>query len=561
MQNLIGKQIDRYQIIEQVGQGGMAVVYRALDVRLEREVALKIIRIDEIPASQHARLLKRFEREAKAMAKFAHAHIVPVFDYGEHLGTPYLVMAFLAGGTLKDAIKTGGMAWRQALATVLPVADALGYAHSLGVIHRDIKPGNIMFDQSKRAVLTDFGIAKILETDDTTLTGTGLGVGTPEYMAPEQWKGQAGAASDQYALGVVLYELLTGQKPYTAETPVAVALKQMSEPIRRPGELVAGVPESVEQVLLRALAREAGGRHADMAAFRQALEQCLGAGEVVIPHQVTPPVMTGSEDETRDIFEMTPLETAEPVKALESVHAAGQQEERRIELAEGVWMAFVHVPGGAFLMGAGAEDGYAEADEKPQHRVHLDGYWMGKVTVTNAQYACYRAAQGKRHIYMKHKADYPVVNVRWQDAVAFCAWASAQSGMMVRLPTEAEWEKAARGTDGRLYPWGNEAPNAQLAVFNTEDVRVVGSCPAGTSAYGALDMAGNVWEWVSDWYAADYYANAPDENPTGPASGEYRVLRGGSWFNSVRNLRASVRFRFFPDYADFNLGFRCLTLD
>ena len=232
MQDYVGKQIDRYRITERLGMGGMAVVYKAYDTRLERDVALKLIRTESIPQDQHERLLKRFEREAKSQARFSHPNIVSVHDYGEVDGAPYLVMEYIPGGTLKDRIP-GPVEYQQAVEWMIPIADALRYAHNHRppTIHRDIKPGNILFDGEGRPILTDFGIAKILETDEATLTGTGLGVGTPEYMAPEQWKGQASPATDQYALGVVLYELLTGQKPYTAETPAAVAILQATEAI------------------------------------------------------------------------------------------------------------------------------------------------------------------------------------------------------------------------------------------------------------------------------------------------------------------------------------------
>jgi len=270
MKNLIDQQIDRYRITDQLGQGGMAVIYKAYDTRLEREVAIKVIRTKAIPAQQHERLMKRFEREAKAQAQFNHPNIVPVFDYGVHDGMPYLVMEYIPGGTLKERI-TGPVAWQQVIAWILPIADALAYAHEQGIIHRDVKPSNILLTGDGKPILTDFGIAKVLETTEGTLTGTGMGVGTPEYMAPEQWRGESTEASDQYALGVVLYELLTGRKPFTAETPVAIALKQMRDPLTKPGDLVPGIPEAVEKVVYKALARNPQDRYPDMDSFSQAL--------------------------------------------------------------------------------------------------------------------------------------------------------------------------------------------------------------------------------------------------------------------------------------------------
>jgi serine/threonine protein kinase len=317
MQNYVGQQIDRYRITERLGQGGMAVVYKAYDTRLERDVALKLIRVDEIPASQHERLMKRFEREAKAMAKFSHPNIVPVHDYGEIDGSPYLVMEYVDGGTLKDRIK-GPVNYQQAIQWVLPIADALSYAHRSGVIHRDVKPSNILFDREGHPILTDFGIAKTLESTETALTNTGLGIGTPEYMAPEQWQGEAIEESDQYALGIVLYELLTGQKPFTAETPVAIALKQMSEPLRKPSEFVPGIPEAIEKFLYKVLSTDPKNRYESMGEFFDALGHITHDLEAVVhkdsaasidPEKQSRLEKIDSEGETVDVIEPTPIKS------------------------------------------------------------------------------------------------------------------------------------------------------------------------------------------------------------------------------------------------------------
>ena len=265
-----GQQFEHYQLIAKLGQGGMATVYKAYDTRLERDVAIKVVRKESIPPEQLERILKRFEREAKALAKFIHPNIVPVHDYGEYQGAPFLVMAYLPGGTLKERIGRP-VPVRDALGYVIPIASALGYAHQRGVIHRDVKPSNILTTEDGALMLSDFGIAQILEEATTQLTATGMGVGTPEYMAPEQWQGKATAASDQYALGVVLFELLTGRKPYSAETPLAVALKVMSEPLPRPSDLAPDIPEEVEKVLYKALARDPQDRYEDMVECKRAL--------------------------------------------------------------------------------------------------------------------------------------------------------------------------------------------------------------------------------------------------------------------------------------------------
>ena len=228
-------------------------------------------------------------------------------------------------------------------------------------------------------------------------------------------------------------------------------------------------------------------------------------------------------------------------------------------------MIMVYVPAGNFLMGSTDSDSMANANEKPQHTVFLDAYWIDQTEVTNGMYAkCVSAGACQLPSYTAvsalytnvQYANHPAVYVDWNVAQAYCAWAEA------RLPTEAEWEKGARGTDGRSYPWGNDSPTCSLASFGgcVGDTTDVGSYPAGASPYGALDMAGNEWEWVADWYDANYYANSPTTDPTGPASGQYRVLRGGSWDYNADFVRSAYRYRSNPTYSLNNnyFGFRCV---
>ena len=241
MSNLIGQSLGRYHILEQLGEGGMATVYKAYDTRLETDVAVKVIRTENLTLGTMERALKRFEREAKALARLTHPNIVKVTDYGEYEGKPYLVMEYLPGGTLKERLGKP-MPWQEAVRMLIPIAEALDFAHSQNMIHRDVKPSNILLTQRGQPMLTDFGIAKILDLEETQdLTGTGMGIGTPEYMAPEQWTGKTSMLSDQYALGVVFYEMLTGRKPYTADTPAAILLKQATEPLPRPSQYARDV--------------------------------------------------------------------------------------------------------------------------------------------------------------------------------------------------------------------------------------------------------------------------------------------------------------------------------
>jgi serine/threonine-protein kinase len=235
------------------------------------------------------------------------------------------------------------------------------------------------------------------------------------------------------------------------------------------------------------------------------------------------------------------------------------------------------IPAGTFQMGCDssnpAENGCNEyswqTDELPLHTVNLDAYYIDKYEVTNARYkACVdaggctapqRSDSFSRPSYYGNATydNFPVINVNWHQANAFCAWAGK------RLPTEAEWEKAARGgSDTRKYPWGNRAPDSTLLNFNRNvgDTTAVGSYPAGASPYGVMDMAGNVWEWVNDWYQADYYSVSPGSNPQGPATGQFRVLRGGSWYDFDYGVRSADRVSIRPDFwgSGDGSGFRCV---
>jgi len=276
MPDLSGQYIGRYHIVEQLGEGGMAVVYKAYDTRLEREVAVKIIRKGAFPVEILDEVLQRFEREAKSLAHLSHPNIVKVHDYGEYEDSPYLVLEYLPGGTLKKMLGKP-IAWQDAVRLLLPIARGVEYAHQRGIIHRDIKPANILITESGEPMLSDFGIAKILEREQTTaLTGSGMAVGTPEYMAPEQWTGTTSPKSDLYSLGMVLYEMVTGRKPYMADTPAAVLIKQATEALPRPSLFEPSLPESLEHLLTKALAKKPEDRYADMGEFIRALESLSG---------------------------------------------------------------------------------------------------------------------------------------------------------------------------------------------------------------------------------------------------------------------------------------------
>jgi serine/threonine protein kinase len=301
MTNLIGQSLGRYHILEQLGEGGMAIVYKAYDTRLERDVAIKVIRVEQFGKAALEGILKRFDREAKALAKLSHANIIGVIDYGEQDGNPYLVMEYLPGGTLKKKLGQP-IPWQDALRLLIPIARALDYAHRQGMVHRDVKPSNIITTADGDPMLTDFGISKILEGSEThTLTITGAAMGTPEYMAPEQWIGTVSPRSDIYSLGVILYEMVTGRKPYTADTPAAILLKQTNEPLPRPRQFVPDLPDAVEKVLLKALAKQPEDRYQDMGGLASVMEALLSGEEHTVAIAMAKEVTSDSDTRINDV--------------------------------------------------------------------------------------------------------------------------------------------------------------------------------------------------------------------------------------------------------------------
>ncbi len=251
-----GRVLGAYRLEERIGKGGMGEVYRATHLRLGREAAVKVLPTN---LAQEPDFLKRFEREASSAASLTHPHILQVYDYGEQDSTPYLVMPYIKGGTLKDRLERGTVAPHLMVKYLTEVADALDYAHRKGIIHRDVKPANILIDDDERAYLADFGIAKALEGSDS-LTQTGLGVGTPEYMAPEQAQGRADTRSDLYALGIMVYQMIVGKVPFSGASTVEVLMKHLQEPV--PLDALHGpMAQQFGPLLQRALAKDPDHRY------------------------------------------------------------------------------------------------------------------------------------------------------------------------------------------------------------------------------------------------------------------------------------------------------------
>jgi formylglycine-generating enzyme required for sulfatase activity len=519
-------------------------------------------------------------------------------------------MDFIDGQDLQEILEQRGQPLPEdnALPWIGQICDALYYLHSQNppIIHRDIKPANIKITPSGRAMLVDFGIAKVY--DPSLKTTIGAQAVTPGYSPQEQYgKGITDARTDLYALGATFYTLLTGQEP-----PESIQ-RNLGAPLAAPRTLNRSISIPVERAILKAMEMLPDQRFQNALEFKTAMTALPALPRPIKAQpaplaQATPPavpvrrqsvwlgggiaaalllvilvgllwrgkrsadddqhIITASVQAGQGILSTTvpSVVTVATVSPEALTTASPSIAPLVITQTSGVdGMIMVSVPAGVFAMGSSDSDPQAADDEKPQHTVYLEAYWMDQTEVTNRMYAvCVQAgmcrspgqSSSKTRLFYYGESrydDYPVLYVSWEDAKAYCQWAGR------RLPTEAEWEKAARGDGGRLFPWGDTPPTPGLLNYDNQvgDTTQAGSYPLGASPYGALDMAGNVSEWTADWYDERYYAVSPALNPIGPLSGTYRVLRGGSWFSSGRAVRAAFRLWNLPDLRSDGIGFRC----
>lgn len=695
---LIGQQVDRYRVSQHLARGGMADVYIAEDVDLHRRVALKVM-LDVLATDDS--FVQRFRREARTVAQLEHPNIVQIYSTGlTPLGQPYLAMQFIDGSSLSEKLKQFAadgklVPTEQALMIVRQIANALGVAHRAGVVHRDLKPGNILIRTDGTPVLVDLGIAAV--KGGPKLTQTGNLIGTPNYMSPEQVRGQElDGRSDLYSLGVILYELLSGKRPFDAPESIAILHKHVYEAPEPLQNLRRDLSLATLEVVNTSLAKDPNDRYQNAAQMVAAIDRAMTAesgGAPVRQTTVWLPNPNDSDFISRDrvAFQPTGFPTPTPAgrgaarkmspalvggllvvvvliaAGLFFLFGGGEESDGQGETAVAVngsgatlivptrneeptlatstlgptltslppqptatntifptltplppvtespapatntpppsatpTVAFPAtytgrdgklmrlVPAGEFIMGStqtqvetavtlcrASPDRdscvFGEfASEMPQREVFVSPFYMDETEVTNNEYrACVSAnfcnppdagsgTYSRSSYYDRPSAfgNYPVVFVSWGDARDYCSWAGK------RLPTEAEWEKAARGADGRTYPWGNtfDTSRANTEDRGSEAITAVGQYPSGASPYGLLDMAGNVWEYVNDWFDPDYYASAPDADPPGPnasPSGE-KVLRSGSYANYQHYARVANRGSVTATSSTQFRGFRCV---
>ena len=288
MSSLAGKVLGRYYLLEQIGLGGVATVYKCVDLERDQKVAVKV-QSSHLAATPQFK--ERFNREVKVLRALQHAHIVPILDFGEFDDQPFIVMPFYTGGTLSDRLKSGPLSAVEAAKIVDQLAEALEFAHQQGIVHRDLKPSNILLDEDENVFLSDFGFAHITDAS-LSLTGSGM-IGTPAYMSPEQCKGEPiDPRSDQYSLGVLLHQLTTGRLPFNADTPMAIAIKHINEPLTPPRKISPNLPEAVERILVKAMAKKPEARFASVAelntAFQAALAASVDPSGRLLPQAVLP---------------------------------------------------------------------------------------------------------------------------------------------------------------------------------------------------------------------------------------------------------------------------------
>lgn len=511
---------NRYRIIERLGQGGFSAVYRAVDLNIQSVCALKE-NLDYWDEAQ-----RQFEREALILAGLSHPNLPRVTDFFTIPAQgQYLVMDFIRGYDLQDILDRTGkpLEEKQVLTWIDQICSALVYLHTKNppIIHRDIKPGNIKITPSGKAVLVDFGISKMYDPESKTTHGARAV--TQGYSPIEQYgHGKTDTRADLYALGATLYALLTGKRPQES------IARTTGDPLLPPGELNPSISHHVERAILRAMELLAPNRYATVQEFREALAESASASRSssgkdpqqqgwIAKSQVSVPMNLSVRPRPIPFSKVRSL-TEDPISHKTS---AG--------------IEWISIPAGKVLSG---EDKVTK---------NLPAFQIAKFPVTNQQYTHFLAANPQfpapsnwiERSYPVGKERHPVTGVSLYDAVAFCEWLGC------RLPSEEEWERAARGDDARTYPWGEDWVDGRYC--NNWDAQIGGTTPVdkypdGVSPFKVWDMLGNVWEWTASPYQGPFL----------------HILRGGSWrLFSKYNIRVTHRDWLTLDDSRDDLGFRC----
>jgi serine/threonine-protein kinase len=524
----------KYELEELLG-GGMSRVFRARDLVIGRTVAVKIL---TDAGCADAEVKTRFLAEARMAGSITHDNILGIYDFGEDAhGRPFMVMEFLRGEDLQHAISNGHTGdLRQKLQIAVQVARALDYIHSQKIIHRDIKPENVHISPTGVAKLIDFGIAK---AENVSMTRAGFVLGTPSYMAPEQVLGKPVTEQvDVYSFGLLLYELLAGVKAVSGETIESLFYNILHAPMNPEPLAQAGVPPPVRDLVTRCVAKNPAERPRGFGPVCAALEQAVAATEKASAR-------AGRRAPRRAVWMLGAGLALALLLGLIWYVLIGRTAGALPKTISTSTGEMVLVPAGEFEFG-----------EKKEHMA-LPAFYIDKTEVTNAAYGrfCRETQRPLPEGFRQDQPEYPVVNVTILNARDYARSAGK------RLPNDREWEKAARGADGRAYPWGNQADASRTNVGGKEPWPVA-AFPGGASPCGALQMVGNVWEFVEQLSvpgpkALDYFQRTLRPPPS--ADEPWYSIRGQSFRQTSVSAdviwdSATVPAR----WKAADIGFRCV---
>jgi len=530
--------------------GGMSEVYRAKDTVLGRTVALKIL---TVAACEDTQTRDRFLLEARLSSGISHDNIVVTYDYGEEAGRPFMVMEFLVGQTLRQAIAKGALPDTTGRVRIaLQVARALDHIHSLDVLHRDVKPDNVHLDASGRAKLMDFGIAK---THEVSLTRTGFTLGTPHYMAPEMLTGQPPTRQvDIYSFGILLFELLCGKKPIEADTVERIFYAVLNQPIPIRVLEEAGIPEPLRETVRLCTEKKPEDRLQDFTAVCQRLESYLRTVET---GEAAQPAADGKRRVRLNMKWLAAALAATVLLAIIAGVLVIYSHPRTQASETSVRPQNISFPTGDMVLIAGGPSLFGPSND----RVDVKPFYIDEVEVNNETYEVFSKATSHPlpPDFPKGRPGYPVVNVTFQDAQAYAAWAHK------RLPTEQEWERAARGPNSFRFPWGNEADANKANVSDNPDDSwqhlVSGfSYRTGVSPEGAWQMVGNASEFVDTRKEPSLLvlrAFSMLLKPAPAISEPWYAVKGGSFRHTLQEASPSASEIVPARFARDDIGFRC----
>jgi serine/threonine protein kinase len=557
---------NRYKILGILGKGGMGRVYKALDLELEELVALKMIETNIV----NEEMINRFKREIKISRTVTHENVCRIYDMGEADGKKFISMQYIEGEDLKSYLKNRGtLKTEEAIPIFINIANALIAIHKKGIIHRDLKPANIMISKSGEAYITDFGIAKGGGAQD--LTKSGSTIGTPHYMSPEQIQGKnLTTASDIYSFGVMMYHLITGKTPFKADSSFSLAMKHVNEQPKPPSNFAPNIPKDLEKLILDCMSKNPSKRPPNGATikdnlssiFRNAeseevkskenLDYAPTVAEIPIERFSTKSkliitlctlvliasliaLFTGTKESSVDLPDRDPNDKT--------------RDESHLTDTSGM----LKIKGGIVEIGT---DRFSEDQNSPVRQVKLDDFYIDKYEVTNIEYDKFIEKTGypppsssfwPAGHYPTGEDKLPVIGISQNDAEAYCSFYKK------RLPTEEEWEYAARTNSSYYYPWGNEYVEG-YANIGTGYRERIGSKKNDKNGFGIYDLTGNVSEWTSK------EVKRPDE--TGRQA-LYHVVRGGSFSRfSIKNHRLTRREFIKAEDESIGykyIGFRCVS--